>query len=210
MAGVVTPFLEKANRVTSISITTHDRRLARMHFMPKESPYSFVAMVPQNVTERLLVEELARKGGAVEYETAFVSAVQYDDCVAATLTHKGQPSEFNARFLVGCDGAHSTVRHALNLTFEGAQYKDLFLLADVESNDFLPADELQLCPSELGPVAIFPMSRTRRRVVATIAQEEGEAPSLELVQKILSERGPAGFAATALNWSAYFHIHHRQ
>ena len=29
---------------------------------------------PQNVTERLLVQELQRKGGAVEYETRFDSA----------------------------------------------------------------------------------------------------------------------------------------
>ena len=37
------------------------------------------------------------------------------------------------------------------------------MLADVETNETLPADELQLCPSEFGPVAIFPMSATRRR-----------------------------------------------
>ena len=40
------------------------------------------------------------------------------------------------------DGAHSAVRHLLNLSFEGAQYEDLFLLADVETNDALPSDEL--------------------------------------------------------------------
>ena len=47
-----------------------------MKFEPHDSPYSFVAMVPQDVTERLLVEELVRKGGNVEYETKFISATQ--------------------------------------------------------------------------------------------------------------------------------------
>jgi hypothetical protein len=56
-------------------------------FTPEESPYRFVAMVPQNVTERLLVEELGRKGGAVEYETTFVSAVQHDEHVSITLSY---------------------------------------------------------------------------------------------------------------------------
>ena len=46
MAGLVGPFLEMANRVTSVAIITHGRRLARMQFTPKESPYSFIAMVP--------------------------------------------------------------------------------------------------------------------------------------------------------------------
>jgi 2-polyprenyl-6-methoxyphenol hydroxylase-like FAD-dependent oxidoreductase len=167
-------------------------------------------MVPQDVTERLLVEQLGRKGGAVEYETAFVSAVQHDDHVGVTVDQKGQHRELNASFVVGCDGAHSTVRHLLNLPFEGAVYDALFLLADVETNDALPADELQLCPSASGPVAIFPMSATRRRIVATIANAAGDAPSLDLVQKILRERAPSGVEAHALHWSSYFRIHHRQ
>src|SRR5258708_15326 len=54
MAGVVGPFLEKANRVVSVAVVTHGRTLANMHFTPEESPYGFVAMVPQDVTERLL------------------------------------------------------------------------------------------------------------------------------------------------------------
>src|SRR5215510_14000164 len=62
MAGVVAPFLEAANRVTSVSVIAHQRTLAHMQFAPEESPYSFIAMVPQDVTEKLLVEELRRKG----------------------------------------------------------------------------------------------------------------------------------------------------
>ena len=76
MAGLVAPFLETANRVTSVAVITHGRRLAHMRFTPEESPYPFIAMVPQDVTERLLAEQLQRQGGAVEYDTSFVSAVQ--------------------------------------------------------------------------------------------------------------------------------------
>ena len=210
MAGVVAPFLELANRVTSVSIVTHEHRLAHMHFKPKESPYSFVAMVPQNITEELLAEELHRKSGAVEYNTTFVSATQKDDCVTVTLDREGEPITLSASFVVGCDGAHSAVRHQMNLPFEGAEYDDTFVLADVETNQALPADELQLCPSELGPVAIFPMSATRRRIIATVHNPEGSAPSLDLVREILTQRAPRGFEARALHWSTYFRIHHRQ
>jgi FAD binding domain len=98
----------------------------------------------------------------------------------------------------------------LNLPFEGAEYDALFMLADVQTNETLPADELQLCPSEFGPLAIFPMNRTRRRIVATIENAEGDAPSLDLVRRILSQRAPTGIEARALHWSSYFRIHHRQ
>ena len=210
MAGIVGPFLEKANRVTSVAVVTHGRRLAHISFTPEASPYRFVAMVPQDETERLLVEELGRKGGAVEYETTFVSAAEQGDCVSVTVDRKGERIKLTAAFVVGCDGAHSAVRHLLNLPFEGAQYEDSFLLADIETNETLPANEMQLCPSEFGPLAIFPMSATRRRIVATIENTEGDAPSLELVRKVLVERAPNGIEARVLHWSSYFRIHHRQ
>ncbi len=210
MAGLVGPFLEVANRVTSVAVVTRERTLANMHFEPKESPYPFVAMVPQDVTEKLLVAALQRSGSHVEYETSFVSATQHDEFVSATVDHRGERREITAAYVVGCDGAHSTVRHLLNLPFEGAEYNDFFMLADIETNDALPGDQLQLCPSEHGPVAIFPMSSTRRRVVATLQQAEGDAPSLELVRSIMSQRAPTGIEARALHWSTYFRIHHRQ
>ncbi len=209
MAGIVTPFLEKANRVTSVAIVTHQRPLAHMRFTPEDSPYAFVAMVPQNVTESLLLQELRRKGGNVEYDTAFVSAEQQGDGVTVTVNRKGELQTLRASSVVGCDGAHSQVRQGLNVPLEGGDYDLPFMLADIETNDVFPAYELQLCPSEFGPIAIFPMSATRRRIVATIDHPEGDAPSLDLVRQIIAQRAPAGIEARALHWSSYFRIHHR-
>jgi 2-polyprenyl-6-methoxyphenol hydroxylase-like FAD-dependent oxidoreductase len=208
MAGLVAPFLEAANRVTSVAVMSHSRTLARMRFAPEQSPYSFVAMVPQNETERLLVQELLRKGGDVEYGTKFVSAIQQNDGVTVTVDKNGANAALHAAFVVGCDGAHSAVRHAVNLQLEGGEYAPTFMLADVETNE-LPPEVLQLCPSELGPVAIFPMSATRQRVVATIEQAEGDAPPLDLVRTILAQRAPNGIEARSLHWSNYFRVHHR-
>src|SRR5262249_32016912 len=79
MAGVVGPFLQRANRVTTVAIVPRQRTLARIPFRPADTPYGFVAMVPQDITERLLVEELRRKGGAVEYDTACLSVEEQSD-----------------------------------------------------------------------------------------------------------------------------------
>ena len=50
MAGIVGPFLETANRVTVIAVVAHGHTLAHTRFDPKGGQYSFIAMVPQNVT----------------------------------------------------------------------------------------------------------------------------------------------------------------
>jgi 2-polyprenyl-6-methoxyphenol hydroxylase-like FAD-dependent oxidoreductase len=209
MAGIAAPFLEAANRVTALSVVTGGRTLAHMQFVLANS-HSFVAMVPQDVTERLLVEALHGKGGSVEYQTSFLSAVEQDGSVRATLEHNGERQTISARFLVGCDGAHSTVRQGLDLPFEGGEYREGFMLADVETNETLPASEMHLCPNSQGPLAIFPMSATRRRIVAMIEEPEGDAPSLDLTRRLLAERGPQGIEARSLHWSGYFHIHHRR
>jgi 2-polyprenyl-6-methoxyphenol hydroxylase-like FAD-dependent oxidoreductase len=187
MAGLAPPFAEAANRVTWVAVASHERQLARLLFTPENTPYSFVAMVPQDVTERLLAEALKRKGGVIEYDTRCTGLERHDD------------------------GAHSAIRHALDLPFEGGAYDSSYMLADIETNDALPGDEMQLCPSAHGPVAIFPMSATRRRVVAMMDVEPTEeTPTLDTVRKILAERAPAGLEARSVRWSTYFRIHHRQ
>src|SRR5580698_6936438 len=113
MAGLAAPFLQVANRVTSVAVMTHDRTLAHMRFQPEDTPYSFVAMVPQNVTESLLVDQLRSKGGDVQYDTKFVSAEQQEGAVSVTADHKGELGKLTASFVVGCDGAHSQVRRAV-------------------------------------------------------------------------------------------------
>jgi len=209
MAGLVAPFLAAANRVTSVAVVTHGHRLAQIAFAPPDTPYPFVAMVPQDVTESILARALQSRGGAVEYETSFVSASQDGEGVDVVLEREGRRVPVRAAFVVGCDGAHSAVRHQLGLPFEGAAYDKTFMLADMETNDALPSDELHLCPHEDGPLAIFPMSSRRRRMVATVDHADGEAPTLDLVRSVLAQRAPRGLEARSLNWSSYFRIQHR-
>ncbi|HET7931915.1 MAG TPA: FAD-dependent monooxygenase [Rhodanobacteraceae bacterium] len=210
MAGLAGPFLAVANRVDAIRVANARRTLAQIPFVPRGTVYPFIAMVPQDVTERLLVDALRGMGGEVDYQTAFVSAVQGTDAVSVTLDRQGQGETATARFVVGCDGARSAVRSALGLAFEGGEYEERFMLADIESNVTFAANEMQLCPDSEGPLAIFPMSATRRRIVAMVKDAEGDAPTLAQTRRLLAERAPAGIEARALHWSSYFHIHHRR
>ncbi len=209
MAGLVPAFLEAANRVTSVAVMSHDRTLARIQFEPEHTPYPFVAMVPQNVTEGLLAEHLRRRGGTIDYNTSFTALEQLANGVAVRIERDGAQEVIRAGFVVGCDGAHSGVRRSLGIELEGGDYEMPFMLADIETNQELPGNEMQLCPSTGGPVAIFPMSATRRRIVATIEHPEGDVPGLDLVRRVLAERAPREIEALSLHWSSYFRIHHR-
>jgi 2-polyprenyl-6-methoxyphenol hydroxylase-like FAD-dependent oxidoreductase len=203
MAGLVVPFLEAANRVTSVAVVTHGHRLAQIPFAPPDTPYPFVAMVPQDVTEALLVQALRSRGGEVEYETSFVSASQDGDGVDVVLDHRGERVMVRAAFVVGCDGAHSVVRHQLGLPFEGAPYDATFTLADIDTDEALAATSCSCA-----------RTRTARSRSFRCAADAGEwwPPSARAMGMgrrsstcVRCSRGaPRGLEAQSLNWSSYF------
>ena len=76
----------------------------------------------------------ARLAGRVEVMPgATVEAfAQDDDGVTAEIECRGERLSRRARFLVGCDGARSTVRKTLGLPFEGETYPETTILATTE------------------------------------------------------------------------------
>ncbi|WP_449486676.1 FAD-dependent monooxygenase [Streptomyces avidinii] len=106
--------------------------------LPPEVPYGFAAL-PQYETERLIEEYVAGLGTAIERGTELLSFTQDADGVTARLrTASGAEEELRARYLIGCDGAHSTVRKGLGLSFEGAAFAEEYMLADVVADWDLP------------------------------------------------------------------------
>ncbi|MGD0472069.1 MAG: FAD-dependent monooxygenase [Candidatus Velthaea sp.] len=210
LAGVVAPFEAAANRVIAASIVSHKRELGRIPFAPHESRYPYVAMVPQDVTERLLHDALIAAGGRVEYATELVRIDQRNDGATLHLAAAGVESACEARFVVGCDGAHSTVRHLMDVPFAGNEYAQTFLLVDAEISGDQHGDAMQLCPHESGPLAIFPMSVSRRRLIAMVPPDFPNQPTLEQANDLLLRRGPRGLRAEKILWSSTFRIHHRQ
>jgi 2-polyprenyl-6-methoxyphenol hydroxylase-like FAD-dependent oxidoreductase len=96
MAAASLPFWK--SRTGNLSCRAQQRALARLRFEPKGTPYSFVPMVPQDETEKILVDELRRKGGAVDYDTTFVSAIERDGHISATLDQEGKWFEVTSIF----------------------------------------------------------------------------------------------------------------
>lgn len=88
--------------------------------------------VPQYETERLLARHLARFGVAVDRGLTLIALNQNEHCVTVQLAGPdGAEEQTRFRYVVGCDGAPSAVRHALGIRFEGDAYPMTFMLGDV-------------------------------------------------------------------------------
>lgn len=99
-------------------------------------PYAALG-VPQGETERILAAHLAGYGVTVERGVRLASFTQAGDLVRVDLDGPDGRQMDHVRYLVGCDGAHSTVRKALHIPFEGEAWPYPFMLGDVRL-DFPP------------------------------------------------------------------------
>jgi 2-polyprenyl-6-methoxyphenol hydroxylase-like FAD-dependent oxidoreductase len=210
MAGIAQPFVAAAHVVTKAALLDGNDRLGVLPIEPARTRYPYVAMIAQDVSERLLLSELQRAGGEVSYETEALAIEQTAERVSVRLRSRGEDYTVRAAYLVGTDGAHSAVRHALGLDFAGGSYAASFVLADIEATGDVPVDEMQLCPHASGALACFPMSASRRRIVAMVDAEPAGGPDLAFVQRLLDTRGLSALRATRLVWGSNFNIHHRQ
>ncbi|MEU5766645.1 FAD-dependent monooxygenase [Streptomyces asoensis] len=137
--GLARTILEASAVLRGQLVYVNGRERARLDLtLPPEVPYGFAAL-PQYDTERLLEEYVAGLGTRIERGTELLSFTQDDGGVTARLrTASGTEEEVRAGYLIGCDGAHSTVRKGLGLTFEGAAFEEEYMLGDVEADWALP------------------------------------------------------------------------
>ncbi len=87
--------------------------------------------VPQYATEAVLTAHLASYGISVERGIALAGLTQDAEGVDVELDTSGGRTNARFRHVVGCDGAHSAVRKALGIGFEGDAFPMEFMLGDV-------------------------------------------------------------------------------
>lgn len=157
------------------------------------SPYPFVLMLEQSKNERLLYEYLRSRDRDVLWQTEFESLTQTDAGVSVRVkTADGATQTIEAKYLVGCDGAKSPVRHALGLEFGGSTFERMFYVADVRVDWSFSHDSLYVCllPDEL--LVFFPLKDAGRyRIVGTFpeefAKDEGDVLYEEIESRVKAE-----------------------
>jgi 2-polyprenyl-6-methoxyphenol hydroxylase-like FAD-dependent oxidoreductase len=210
IVGISAPFENAAYRARGATILGRHHMLGHIPFEFDDTWFDYVAMVPQNVTERILREQFVAAGGRIDYETELSGLLDTPGCVTVRLRTLRGEERVDARFVVGCDGARSTVRHAIGFGFEGGADENTYVLLDVDTVGDAPTSELLICPNAAGPLAIFPITSRRQRLVAMVPRGfEGEL-TVDLANELIAQRGPANLGATKLHWGSLFRSHHRQ
>jgi 2-polyprenyl-6-methoxyphenol hydroxylase-like FAD-dependent oxidoreductase len=131
--GIAGKMVAQGRRLTNVKIRSEGKPVLSFAIDQIPSRYSFLLFLPQSETEAILNERMESLGVTTERKTNLVSFTQQQGEISALLRHAdGAEERIRPRWIVGCDGAHSTVREQAGIPFEGAGIGLSFYLADLE------------------------------------------------------------------------------
>ena len=172
-----------------------------------EAQYPFILMLPQNETERILRDALARAGGRVEWATPLESLEPEGDRLRCRVGEK----DVRYAWVAGCDGAHSTVRHCLGVRFEGEPYVGDFTMADVDVGWSHAPGVVHTFVNERGAAAVFPFRGARCRVFVIKRNPAPEDAPVDEADFVAAARSIVGeeISLGPWRWLTRFRLHHR-
>jgi len=204
--GVSKRLSELGIHASQFSIRDGDRELVPVRFDRLATEYPYTLMVPQNVTEQVLLDRLEELGGKVHRPYVATGLSQTAD--GAEITLDGG-DVISTQYVVAADGMHSTIRELAGLGSNGNSGLALsFSLADVRVEGGLPPDEVLLFFSTPGMLVVAPLPDGSFRLVAEV-DDAPEQPDVAFAQRLLDTRGPHRTTVKVIEviWGSRFRIH---
>jgi 2-polyprenyl-6-methoxyphenol hydroxylase-like FAD-dependent oxidoreductase len=207
--GLAGQLVEAGVRLGRVNLWAGGQVAVDVSFQDLPTAYPFLLSIPQDQTEALLRQRVLELGGEITSGVELLSFQAHPDFVDVKLSDR----ELRVDWLVGCDGAHSAVRHGLDLPFQGHAYEEKLVLADLAWEVPLPRDTLSTFFHEDGLLACFPLADptcpTRFRLIAT--ETDTDVPAdLALFRRLIERRTPLPAQIREVRWLARFRIHARQ
>ncbi|MEZ4299684.1 MAG: FAD-dependent monooxygenase [Polyangiaceae bacterium] len=209
--GVTERLIARGKQSYAAWFYSEGKRVAGFETKSLATPYPFILGLPQFATQEVLAERLSELGGEVWRQHTFVSLEQEKSHVGVRLLGPDNaPREVRADWVVGSDGAQSTVRTSLGVPFEGATYEEHFLLADLKIRWELSGDELHLFLTEEGFFMVLPMPGGWVRTFASVRGDSADAEAdLGTFLRLIESRVHVPCEVTEAGWIARFKIHRR-
>ncbi|WP_207946493.1 rifampin monooxygenase [Actinomadura sp. 7K507] len=170
-----------------------------------DSAHAYLLGIPQPVIVRLLEEHVVELGAQVRRGCAVAGFEQDDEGVTVESSDGGR---FRSRYLVGCDGARSTVRKLLGVGFPGEPSRNDTLMGKMEVG--VPQEEIAAKVTEIGETQkrfwLRPFGEGAYSVVVPAAGvgDRAEPPTLEDFKQRLHAIAGTDFGVHSPRWLSRF------
>jgi 2-polyprenyl-6-methoxyphenol hydroxylase-like FAD-dependent oxidoreductase len=204
-----------ANRVRLVEGGEVRGEMQLANFGKEFSQFPYMLMLEQSKNEELLYEFIKSHNRDVQWNTELESFTQDEIGVTAQVRlPSGESQTIKGKYLAGCDGASSPVRHGLGLTFAGSTFERLFYVADARIDWELPHDALHVCLAKEVFVAFFPMpGEDRYRIVGTFPESKNEEEGEVLYEEIeheIKEQAKLSLEISDVRWFSLYKVHSRR
>ncbi|MFI5905998.1 FAD-dependent monooxygenase [Dactylosporangium sp. NPDC051541] len=183
---------------------------ATLDLLELPTRYPMILIAPQSGTEKVLAARADRLAVAVERDAEVVGLHQDADRVALDLADGRTVA---ARYVVGCDGAHSTIRRLAGIDFTGTQYETHIMLADVRLTS-PPPQAMFAETSRAGVVIVVPFGDGWFRAIAWDRLREqvplDVEPTMAEMRDAFGRIAGTDFGMTEQRWSSRFLSERRQ
>ncbi len=188
------------------TIRDRDRVLMTVPFHQLPTAYPYTLLVSQAVTEAVLVQRLNEMGARVQRPYKLTGLQQDERGVTATFAGG---ERMRAKYLVGADGTHSTVRAQTHIGFKTSGSGKSYSLADVHLTGGIPGDGVTVYFSPDGQLVSVPFPDGSFKIVAEVAQAPHQ-PEADFIQELLDRRGPRTERAVVRDviWGSRFLVRH--
>jgi 2-polyprenyl-6-methoxyphenol hydroxylase-like FAD-dependent oxidoreductase len=209
MRGVAGELVRTGERISTVRL--FGRAPLRLWRLPGRFP--FLLITPQYETERVLEERALEAGARIAWDSELIGLDQDSGGVEAQV-RRGDGTErvLRASYLVGTDGARSTVRRLLGVPFPGRSTAQSLMLADVRLQE-APREVLTL--GAVGDAFAFlaPFGDGWYRVIAWNRRNlvaEGEPVSMEEIREATRRALGTDYGMSDPRWTSRFHSDERQ
>ena len=208
--GVLPRFLERGVVLRRVVLwdADRDRALFRLPIdeLAAETPHPQLLILPQSETERLLVQAVSEHQNAeVRFGCEVTGADAGEEGVRIDYQRDDMSESVDAAFVVGCDGAHSRLRHLIGARFNGTTYGMKAALADLVVQDAQDLEFPRITSREVVAIGIR-MSPDLWRLILPFADEDG-TPLDARVEN--AARALFGGRTRDVVWSSSFQLHRR-
>lgn len=144
------------------------------------TPYPYVITMHQGHTESMFIEDLASRGHSIDRPVEYIDHINSGSGEYPLKAHlkdwiSGMTEEVPAKYILGCDGARSTVRHRLAIESSIHQTTESWAIADVYAKtDFPDIRRRCLIRSGQGTLMLVPLANNGTRIYNLLTKQEDE------------------------------------
>lgn len=155
--------LDKLSNLSSIGkyISFYYKKIKKLELdftqIASDTKYPYFLLIKQPDIEYVLEQEFISLGGEVHRNNELVNIIDLGNKITCTVRCDKIYTTYSAEFVIGCDGASSSIRKLLNLPFTGRTLEFDYIIGEGQTTSNSPEAEISMHISDNAVVSFLPL-----------------------------------------------------